>query len=214
MSTPFFSLQKGLYREEDVTGTGSLSACGTRTSPPERPARYEDVVELKQPQPEVILAELHQATDETREKKDARKRTSLQRVRDHKAKREKEQDIVEDLHPQRNTLSKNPVLYDQNSSSSYRLWVPASRNRSVKDAMASSSTARLIRAAGCRSRLRNRTLIQCMKNTYSSTKAAINRSSPLYCSTYNLRTRPPCQTRQPALPSSTYFTLPCPYSGY
>ena len=57
------------------------------------------VVKLKQPQPEIVLAEFHHSAHASGYKQHRPERAPLQRIRNDKSQRKEKQDIIQDLLP-------------------------------------------------------------------------------------------------------------------
>ena len=151
-------------------------------TPSRQRAKYiiKNVIKFKQPQSEIELTEFHKSAHPSGYEQHRPDRAPLQRICDDKSKREKKQDVIQDLHPQRNIFPEYPGFIGPERLQLIQTLRSRFPEGQRKTTIAPSSTARLMRAAGCLKRLRNRTLSQCMKKMYSTTKTAINMSSSLY----------------------------------
>ena len=68
----------------------------------------ENIIEFKQPQFKIKLTQLNQTAYHTGNQHNRPQPTARQCIGKHKAKREKKQDIIQDLHTKLNIFPKNP----------------------------------------------------------------------------------------------------------
>lgn len=79
-------------------------------TPSRQRAKYiiKNVIKFKQPQSEIELTEFHKSAHPSGYEQHRPDRAPLQRICDDKSKREKKQDVIQDLHPQRNIFPEYP----------------------------------------------------------------------------------------------------------